>query len=61
MVGSTGKVYDLKLVSFDIGSSVGSFDGSIKQIEMKPNYVFPNEINTFRETAFPVVVKAIDH
>ena len=56
LVGATGKVYDFKLVSFDIGSRVGSFDGSIKQIEIKPNYVFPNEINTFRETAFPVVV-----
>ncbi len=56
LVGTTGIVYDFKLVSFDIGSSVGSFDGSIKQIEIKPNFVFPKEINTFRETAFPVVV-----
>lgn len=56
LVGTTGIEYDFKLVSFDIGSSVGSFDGSIKQIEIKPNYVFPNEIHTFRETAFPVVV-----
>lgn len=56
LVGATGKVYDFKLVSFDIGSSIGDIDGSMKQIKIKPNFVFPKEIHSFRETAFPVVV-----
>jgi NADH dehydrogenase FAD-containing subunit len=56
LVGATGKVYDFKLVSFDIGSSIGDIDGSMKQIKIKPNFVFPKEIHSFRETEFPVVV-----
>lgn len=56
LVGASGKVYDFKLVSFDIGSSIGAIDGSIKQIKIKPNFVFPKEIQSFRKTAFPVVV-----
>ena len=52
-VGTTGKVYDFKLVSFDIGSSI--IDGSMKNVKIKPNF-FPKEIHSFRETEFPVVV-----
>ncbi|QBP42333.1 hypothetical protein E2636_14745 [Paenisporosarcina antarctica] len=56
LIGVSGNVYDFNVVSFDIGSSIENLDGSVKQIKIKPNFIFPNEISEFRETSFPVIV-----
>ncbi|WP_157185168.1 FAD-dependent oxidoreductase [Paenisporosarcina sp. TG20] len=56
LIGTSGKTYDFKVVSFDIGSTIKELEGIVIQTKIKPNFSFPMEINEFRKTTFPVVV-----
>lgn len=56
LIGVSGKKYSFRVVSFDIGSSIQSLDESVEQINIKPNFIFPEEINQFRTTPFPIVL-----
>lgn len=57
LTGLHGQSYPYDVVSFDIGSQTDSPEALRKYISpIKPNYHFPKQLLTFRESAKPVIV-----
>ena len=54
--GQSGNQYPFDVVSFGIGSHTNQVITKSNITKIKPNYLFPNEIRTFRSSEKPVVI-----